>query len=65
MLLTIDFLCSGQETVYPTDLKPASSNIRNARHPGVTSDLRAIFRVSGADARKVKIQLGKAYVNSL
>lgn len=61
LLFTLDFLCSGQEPVYPADSKPASTNIQNGQYPRVTSDLRAIFRVRGADAQKVQIQLGKTY----
>jgi len=60
-LLTVSHLCSGQTASYPPDSKPATTNIQNGQYPRVTSDLRAIFRVRGADAQKVQIQLGKTY----
>jgi enterochelin esterase-like enzyme len=60
-LFAVNQLCSGQPAVYPPDSKPATTNIQNGQYPRVTSDLRAIFRVRGADAGKVQIQLGKTY----
>ena len=60
-LFTVNQLCSGQAAAYPPDSKPATTNIQNGQYPRVTSDLRAIFRVRGADAQKVQIQLGKTY----
>jgi enterochelin esterase family protein len=41
------------------DSKPASSNVRGAQYPRVTSDLRAMFQIKAPDARKVQLQLGK------
>jgi enterochelin esterase-like enzyme len=61
ILFTVGHICSGQAPAYPPDSKPATSNIQNQQYPRVTSDLRAIFRVRGADAQKVQIQLGKTY----
>ena len=52
---------SGQAIQPPADSKPASSNVRGAEYPRVTSDLRAIFRIKAPDAQKVQIQLDKKW----
>lgn len=60
LFLTIRF-CIGQATQPASDSKPASSNVRAAEYPRLTSDLKAIFRIKAPDAQKVQIQLGKVY----
>lgn len=54
-------LCNGQVTALPVDSQPASSNVRGAEYPRVTSDLRAIFRIKAPDAQKIQVQLDKKY----
>jgi enterochelin esterase family protein len=54
-------LCFGQTVQYPPDSQPAASNVRGARYPGITSDLRAIFQIKAPDAQKVQLQLGKVF----
>jgi enterochelin esterase-like enzyme len=39
----------------------ASSNVRSAKFPRVTSDRRALFRVKAPEAQKMQIDLGKKY----
>jgi hypothetical protein len=60
LLLTVA-LCLGQPVQLTADSQPASSNVRVAEYPRVTSDLRAMFRIKVPDAGKVQIQLGKTY----
>jgi enterochelin esterase-like enzyme len=61
--LTLIFLlgtvCWSQAPQLPPDTKPASSNVRGAQYPRITSDLRAMFQVKAPDALKVQLQLGK------
>lgn len=40
---------------------PASSNIRNAPYPQITTDSRVIFNIKAPEAKKVQIDLGKKY----
>jgi enterochelin esterase family protein len=40
------------------DSQPASSNVRGAEFPRVSSDLRVTFRLKAPDARKVQLQPG-------
>jgi enterochelin esterase-like enzyme len=51
--------CQGQVIPSPSDSQPASSNVRGAEYPRVTSDLRAIFRIKAPDAKNVQILLDK------
>jgi enterochelin esterase family protein len=60
LFLVISF-CTGQTAKPPADSQPASSNVRGAEYPRVTSDLRAVFRIKAPDALKVQIQLDKKY----
>jgi enterochelin esterase family protein len=53
--------CMGQITQPTADSQPASSNVRGAEYPRVTSDLRAIFRIKAPDAQKIQILLDKKY----
>ena len=53
--------CSCQQTQLPSDSKPASSNVRGAEFPRVTSDLKAIFLINAPDAKKVQIKMDKVY----
>lgn len=61
LLFLAGTFCHGQVTQLPTDSQPASSNVRSAEYPRVTSDLKAIFRIKAPDAQKVQIQLDKTY----
>jgi len=61
LLILAGSLCQGQVTALPSDSKSASSNVRGAEYPCVTSDLRAIFRIKAPDTQKVQVQLGKVY----
>jgi 1,4-alpha-glucan branching enzyme len=61
LLFGASILCSGQSTQLPADSKPASSNVRGAEFPRVTSDLKAIFRIKAPNAQKVQIRLDKVY----
>jgi enterochelin esterase-like enzyme len=61
LLFIFTVFCTGQASQPATDSKPASSNVRGADYPRVTSDLRAVFRIKAPDAQKVQIQLGKTY----
>jgi enterochelin esterase-like enzyme len=54
-------LCFGQTANLPPDSQPASSNVRGAQYPRITSDLRAIFQVKAPDAQKVQLLLGKTF----
>ena len=40
------------------DSQPASSNVRGAEYPRVSSDLRVTFRIKAPDAKKVQLQPG-------
>jgi enterochelin esterase-like enzyme len=60
IFLTAGF-CIGQAVQPPADSKPATSNVRGAEYPRVTSDLRAIFRIKAPDARIVQIMLDKKW----
>ena len=53
--------CIGQVSLLPADSQPATSNVRGAEYPRVTSDLRAIFQIKAPYAKKVQIKLGKIY----
>jgi enterochelin esterase-like enzyme len=46
---------------YPVAGAPASTNIRNAPYPQITTDSRVIFNIKAPDAKKVQIDLGKKY----
>ncbi len=46
---------------YPVAGAPASSNIRNAPYPQITSDSRVIFNIKAPQARNVQIDLVKKY----
>jgi enterochelin esterase-like enzyme len=61
LFYSISISCSGQQTQFPADSKPASSNVRGAEFPRVTSDLKAIFRINAPDAKKVQIKMGKIH----
>jgi len=54
-------ICFGQTVQLPPDTQPATSNVRGAQYPRITSDLRAIFQVKAPDAQKVQLQLGKVF----
>lgn len=41
--------------------QPASSNIRGAKYPQITSDRRAIFKIKAPDVQKLQLDLGKKY----
>ena len=60
-LLAGFYFCQGQTTDSHADSKSASSNVRGAEYPRVSSDLKVIFRIKAPDAQKVQIQLGKTY----
>ncbi len=60
VILGISF-CFGQTVTDPPDSQPAASNVRGARYPRITSDLRAIFQVKAPDAQKVQLQMGKVF----
>lgn len=53
--------CNGQATGSPAGSNPATSNVRGAEYPRVTSDLKAIFRIKAPDAQKIQILLDKKY----
>lgn len=40
---------------------PATSNVRGAKYPQITTDSRAIFRINAPEAQKVQIDLGRKY----
>ena len=61
LLFLAGYICQGQAVQQAADSQPASSNVRGAEYPRVTSDLKAIFRIKAPDALKVQIQLGKTY----
>jgi enterochelin esterase-like enzyme len=46
---------------YPVAGAPASSNIRNAPYPQITTDSRVIFNIKATEAKKVQIDLVKKY----
>jgi enterochelin esterase family protein len=60
LLLTSGSVYS-QTMQLPPDTQPATSNVRGAQYPRITSDLRAIFQVKAPDAQKVQLQLGKVF----
>ena len=60
LILTVG-LCYAQTTQLPPDSQPATSNVRGAAYPRITSDLRAIFQVKAPDAQKVQLMLGKTF----
>jgi len=61
LLFLSAIICKGQVTQPPSDSQPASSNVRGALYPRITSDLRAIFQLKAPDARKVQLMLGKPF----
>jgi len=60
LILTVG-LCYAQTTQLPPDSQPATSNVRGAAYPRITSDLRAIFQVKAPDAQKIQLMLGKTF----
>lgn len=46
---------------YPVADAPASTNIRNAAYPQITTDSRVIFNIKAPGAQKVQVDLGKKY----
>lgn len=46
---------------YAVSGAPASTNIRNAPYPQITTDSRVIFNIKAPDAKKVQIDLGRKY----
>lgn len=46
---------------YPVAGAPASTNIRNAAYPQITTDSRVIFNIKAPGAQKVQVDLGKKY----
>lgn len=60
LFLTVS-LCKAQTTQLPYDSKPATSNVRGAAYPRITTDLRAIFQVKAPDAQKAQLMLGKTF----
>ena len=61
LLLLSALVCFGQTPQPPSDSQPASSNVRGAIYPRITTDLRAIFQVKAPDAIKVQLLMGKTY----
>jgi len=61
LLYGVSVSCSCQQTQLSSDSKPASSNVRGAEFPRVTSDLKAIFLINAPDAKKVQIKMDKVY----
>ncbi|HTX33850.1 MAG TPA: alpha/beta hydrolase-fold protein [Bryobacteraceae bacterium] len=53
--LLIGGLCGAQGG---SDSQPASSNVRGAEYPRVSSDLRVTFRIKAPQARQVRLQPG-------
>jgi enterochelin esterase family protein len=60
-MFLVSGICKGQTAQLPDDSKPASSNVRGAAYPRITTDLRAQFQVKAPDAQKVQILLGKTF----
>jgi enterochelin esterase-like enzyme len=58
LLILVGIICQAQESSFPAGSEPASSNVRGAQYPRVTSDFRAIFRIKAPDALKVQVLLG-------
>ena len=50
--------CAAAFAQPPADSKPATSNVRGAQYPRVSSDLRVTFRVKAPDAQKVQLHPG-------
>ena len=41
--------------------QPASTNIRGAKYPQITTDSRAVFKIKAPDVQKLQLDLGKRY----
>lgn len=54
--IALVFICFAQ-----IDSQPATSNIRGARYPQITSNSRAIFKIKAPDVQKLQLDLGKKY----
>ncbi len=61
VLLIVSSSCTGQVVQYPADSQPASSNVRGAEYPRITTDLKVIFRIKAPEAQKMQIKLDKIY----
>jgi enterochelin esterase-like enzyme len=67
-LITFTVLAGALFAQVPADSKPATSNVRGAQYPRLSSDLRVTFRVKAPDAHKVQLHpggdgLGKANID--
>jgi len=60
LCVVLSWICIAQRNSQ-TDAQPASSNVRRAEYPQITSDSRAIFKLKAPDAQKVQIDVGKKY----
>jgi enterochelin esterase-like enzyme len=60
LCVVLSCLCIAQSNSQAVS-KPASSNIRRAEYPQITSDSRAIVKIKAPDAQKVQLDLGKKY----
>jgi enterochelin esterase-like enzyme len=50
----------GEQKRTEEETRPASSNVPNARYPGIHPDLRVTFQLRAPDARKVEVRPGGA-----
>lgn len=50
-------LCTGQVAILSSVSVPASTNVRGAEYPRLTSDRRAIFQIKAPEARAIQIQM--------
>src|SRR6478736_3769746 len=51
--------CIAQNTDFPPDSKPASTNIVNAQYPRVDAQRRAIFKINAPEAQSIVVSLGR------
>jgi enterochelin esterase-like enzyme len=56
LFLTLVLFCFAQE-----NSKPATSNIRGAKYPQITSNSRAVFKIKAPGVQTMQLDLGKKY----
>jgi enterochelin esterase family protein len=57
LYIVTTIICTGQEAILSSGSVPASSNVRGAEYPRLTTDRRAIFQIKAPDAKTIQIQM--------
>jgi enterochelin esterase-like enzyme len=60
VFVSLSYVCDAQGNSQ-VDSRPASSNVRRAEYPQITSDSRAVFKIKAPEAQKIQLDLVKKY----